>query len=688
MLSASDSQTAYTWTYDVLGRATQIDNQGSPALPHVVLDQAFDAMGARTRLVATVNGTADFENTYQRDQLGRTTRIEQTSPAGGNAVADKRIDLEYNGRGQFTKITRWLDLAATQMVVRATYDYNVAGLLTRLAYDTGDDPGGGGGGDPGGSGGDSGGGFKKPQGGKLGGPKAANSDGDSGGGSGSGPLIDYTWTYDGLSRVVQFVSSSDGTVDYVYDDTSQLTGADYDYQSDETYSYDGAGNRTLSGYQTGVNNRLTSDGTYNYAYDDEGNRISRTEIATGAVTEYTWDHRNRLTKIVSKDAQGQVIKTVDYVYDALDRRIKKTITPQTGPAEVEQFAYDGQHIILRWANGNLANRYLHGPAVDMVLADEQLDGATGQTAHVYWLLADQLGTVRDVAEYDELLGLTQIVNHIAYDAYGAVTSETNAAVDTIFGFTGREMDAESDLYYYRARYYDPGVGRFTSEDPLGFAAGDVNLNRYVGNGPTNATDPSGLWEWNPFTWFKWNPFTWYNWGIDWSDAVDQELAVVQQLNATFGTKHTRLDAFTREERARIEKALRRKFDWEGSSAIRASEQELKTRDKVLATSEGCLVMSGVADGAALGGVAAGAAGGVSAYGTTLLGGGTAAEASAAGLGAVGPSQLAGAIVGVVYGSRDAILAPDSQTALERGRNTAIKDALVAGAKKNADTLTL
>jgi len=79
-----------------------------------------------------------------------------------------------------------------------------------------------------------------------------------------------------------------------------------------------------------------------------------------------------------------------------------------------------------------------------------------------------------------------------YDASGQITSETDDNVDHIFGFTGRERDEESDLYYYRARYYDPSTGQFISEDPIGFEAGDANTRRYVGNSPTNATDPSGL----------------------------------------------------------------------------------------------------------------------------------------------------------------------------------------------------
>ncbi|HID22390.1 MAG TPA: hypothetical protein EYP14_08305, partial [Planctomycetaceae bacterium] len=61
-----------------------------------------------------------------------------------------------------------------------------------------------------------------------------------------------------------------------------------------------------------------------------------------------------------------------------------------------------------------------------------------------------------------------------------------------FKFTGREYDAETALYYYRARYYDAAIVRFLSEDPIGLQAGDANLYRYVGNTPTSSTDPHGL----------------------------------------------------------------------------------------------------------------------------------------------------------------------------------------------------
>jgi len=73
-----------------------------------------------------------------------------------------------------------------------------------------------------------------------------------------------------------------------------------------------------------------------------------------------------------------------------------------------------------------------------------------------------------------------------------VQSETDATVDHIFAYTGRERDEESDLQYNRARYYDSSVGRWISEDPIGFSAGDPNVSRYVGNEPVTSAYPLGL----------------------------------------------------------------------------------------------------------------------------------------------------------------------------------------------------
>ncbi|NJM99046.1 MAG: RHS repeat-associated core domain-containing protein [Phormidesmis sp. RL_2_1] len=211
---------------------------------------------------------------------------------------------------------------------------------------------------------------------------------------------------------------------------------------------------------TGEHNRLLSDGTYNYSYDNEGNRTRRIKIATGEITEYGWDTRNRMTSVVTKASGGSVIKAVEYTYDVYDRRIAKSVDGDgSGPvsAKAERFVYDGEHIALVFDGaGNQTSRYLHGPQIDQVLAEEPADG------EVRWALSDHQGNVRDVVDSDG-----NVLNHLTYDSYGQVTSETHPEVDFRFGYTGRERDEETGLYYYRARYFDPAVGTFVSEDRWG-----------------------------------------------------------------------------------------------------------------------------------------------------------------------------------------------------------------------------
>ena len=89
----------------------------------------------------------------------------------------------------------------------------------------------------------------------------------------------------------------------------------------------------------------------------------------------------------------------------------------------------------------------------------------------------------------------QVVESFTYDNhYGAIINHTETVeTNNPYAYTGREYDAP-DLYYYRARYYDPTLERFISEDPIGFASGDFNWYRYVMNSPVNLVDPWGLWS--------------------------------------------------------------------------------------------------------------------------------------------------------------------------------------------------
>jgi RHS repeat-associated protein len=363
--------------------------------------------------------------------LNRVTSIIQF----GLGVADKRVDYQYNAASQMKKMSRYNDLTGNDLIAESNYQYDTAGRLINLVHD-----------------------------------------------SGTSILADYHWLYDSSNRITQF-TTSDGVSDYTYDKTDQLVGAEHSYQASESYSYDENGNRTNSGYVTGLNNRLLSDGIYNYEYDAEGNRVKRVSIATGEVTEYEWDYRNRLIGVVTKNSSGNVVKNVEYTYDVFDRRIAKVVDVDgvgNAPSTQEHFVYDGDNIALVFdGEGNQTERFFYGTGVDEIIASEKVSGA------VNWALADNLGSVRVVLDESG-----HVVNEISYDSFGRITNETNSNIDFRFGYVGKELDNETGLRRNGVRYvYED---RFINEDPIGFSGGDTNLYRYVGNSPVVFIDPTGL----------------------------------------------------------------------------------------------------------------------------------------------------------------------------------------------------
>jgi len=110
----------------------------------------------------------------------------------------------------------------------------------------------------------------------------------------------------------------------------------------------------------------------------------------------------------------------------------------------------------------------------------------------YYYHADGLGSITGLSD-----ATGTMVQTYGYDAFGNVT--ISGSVSQPFMFTGREYDAETSMYFYRARYYDPVVGRFVTKDPIGFAGGDVNLYNYVAGNPISLTDPDGLRVFRPPT---------------------------------------------------------------------------------------------------------------------------------------------------------------------------------------------
>src|SRR5262249_20125440 len=129
--------------------------------------------------------------------------------------------------------------------------------------------------------------------------------------------------------------------------------------------------------------------------------------------------------------------------------------------------------------GPLTNRYLQGPGLDNVFADEQFRPGLG--ASTYWTLGDHLGSVRDVVDNS---GTVQ--KHLSYSAFGQTTADTNPTLKENIGFTGGFTDGESGLINHWQRWQNPATATWMSQDPIGFAGGDTSLYAYVGNSPTTS----------------------------------------------------------------------------------------------------------------------------------------------------------------------------------------------------------
>jgi RHS repeat-associated protein len=300
-------------------------------------------------------------------------------------------------------------------------------------------------------------------------------------------LVSFNYTYDQVgNRLTR--TRDDTTSAYLYDSLNRLTGAT---NPSESYDYDAVGNRNPLNSSYGVANRLLDDGTFTYTYDDNGNLETKNDKVTFETTTYTYDAENQLDRI---DLPGGTF--VEYAYDGLGRRIQKDVN-----GTATRYVYDNEDIVVEFDESNVQQaRYTHGARIDEPLTIERdLDSSgTFESTEVFHYHTDGLGSVVGLTD-----SLGNLVHSYVYDSFGNIVHE-NVVTNTgnFYTYTGREVDSESGLYFYRFRYYDPTTGRFLSEDPLGFVD-SFNLYPYVRNNPTNYIDPWGL-QLGPPPWF--NPF--------------------------------------------------------------------------------------------------------------------------------------------------------------------------------------
>jgi RHS repeat-associated protein len=299
----------------------------------------------------------------------------------------------------------------------------------------------------------------------------------------------YEYTYDLLGRRTT-QTTADGTTFYGYDSLGQLTSVSLPGGRVITYVYDAVGNRSsvtdngiTTQYTTNVMNEYVLVGNTIYTYDADGNLTSKSD-ANGN-TAYSFDDENRLVGV-----NGSGLNAV-YTYNPFGQRNSATIDGQTTSYLVDPVGlwsitaeYDG--------NGSLLANYTYSVGLSTF--------GFGLTSRV---ASNGTAAYFDFDATGNTVGLTNAAgayaNRYSYLPFGETTVLASAVANP-FTFVGQfgVMNDGSGTFDLRMRNYDPARGQFLSNDPIGFAAGDVNFRRYAGNDPVSRIDPVGLDWWCPW----------------------------------------------------------------------------------------------------------------------------------------------------------------------------------------------
>jgi len=461
--------TAYT--YDALNRLTRKQVR-SPSGGRSVTDYSYDAVG---NLLKAANGEGAVSYTY--DALdrpveavqyfgGKVYTIGYAYDAVGNRTAMKTpwggftytydalnrltglvnpqgvtVNFKYDAAGR--RVKKSVFKAAPALLAETDYAYDAAGQLLAITN-------------------------------KAGGKVVA--------------FNNYEYDLAG-NRVLK--KDQDGVTRYGYDKSNRLITVEpvpaY-IPGEEAFIYDKNGNRRFDkgakDYKYDAANRLQANTVYAYTHDVNGNLTGRTHKAGGTSVTYAYNLEQQLAEVLTPEHKLQ------YRYDPLGRRIERFVN-----GSPTHYVYDNEDIIAMLdGEGKVLQTFTHGPGIDEPLIMTKADGAN------YYYHADGLGSIAALTDDN-----SKIVETYSYKAYGQPKLKnakgeelTASAVGNPYLFTARELDSESGLYYYRARYYEPTRGAFTQEDPTGIVGSGLNLFVYAMNAPQNYIDPLGLKCKKPF----------------------------------------------------------------------------------------------------------------------------------------------------------------------------------------------